>query len=125
MGQARGRIGMHKDGDYPNHSAAEVNFWLPVSGVAGNNSLFVESAEGRGDFQAVDMKFGELLRFHGYSCRHHTAFNDTGKTRLSFDLRAIPASCFPEGQKGVWIGDYPGVLVRRCADASGADSRQL
>ena len=52
---AKGRIGMHKDGDYPGHYAAEINFWVPVTAVAGNNSLFVESAEGRGDFRALEV----------------------------------------------------------------------
>eukprot|EP00933_Yihiella_yeosuensis_P004630 TRINITY_DN109004_c0_g1_i1.p1 TRINITY_DN109004_c0_g1~~TRINITY_DN109004_c0_g1_i1.p1 ORF type:complete len:338 (-),score=73.68 TRINITY_DN109004_c0_g1_i1:32-1045(-) len=115
--QAKGKIGMHKDGDYPNHFEAEVNFWVPLTPVGGNNSLFVESMEGQGDFKPLEMQYGELFRFHGYSCRHHTNANDTGKTRVSFDLRAVPKSCFEDfdGQKmkPPRLGDYDSKLYER------------
>jgi len=119
--QAQGKIGMHKDADYPGHCAAEVNFWLPVTQVGGANSLFVESAEGRDDFRPLELCYGELYRFHGYSCRHHTVTNDTGATRVSFDFRVVPATCCPPtalcgarcGRRGLRIGDYPAVLVSR------------
>ncbi|CAE8626809.1 unnamed protein product [Polarella glacialis] len=112
--QAQGRIGMHKDGDYPDHSAAEINFWVPLTSCSGNNSLFVESAEGRGDFHPLQLQYGEFFRFHGYSCRHHTCANDTGHTRVSFDLRVVPKSCFQEESDGAMrpprIGDYGSIL---------------
>jgi len=125
--QARGKIGMHKDGDYPGHCAAEINFWVPLTHASGRNSLFVESQEGRGDFQPLELEYGEVFRFHGYSCRHHTAGNDTGVTRVSFDLRAVPASCCPaevlrgprRGTRGLRIGDYPARLVQAAGPRDG------
>ena len=50
--QAQGKIGMHQDSDYANHCCAEINFWVPMTDVHGNNSLFVESAPDRAD---IDM----------------------------------------------------------------------
>jgi hypothetical protein len=39
-------------------SGAEVNFWVPLTRVFGTNTLFVESAPGRGDFRPVELGYG-------------------------------------------------------------------
>eukprot|EP00929_Paragymnodinium_shiwhaense_P111923 TRINITY_DN80198_c0_g1_i1.p1 TRINITY_DN80198_c0_g1~~TRINITY_DN80198_c0_g1_i1.p1 ORF type:complete len:378 (-),score=27.28 TRINITY_DN80198_c0_g1_i1:57-1190(-) len=121
--QASGKIGMHRDSDYAGHVEAEVNFWLPITDVSGTNSLYVESRADAGDFIPLDMTYGEVYRFHGYSCRHHTAANDSGVTRVSLDLRAVPVSCCSpaalmggrRGARGMRIGDY-GVVVAHAVD---------
>ena len=33
----------HKDSDYPRHQPSEINFWVPVGDVWGNNALWLES----------------------------------------------------------------------------------
>jgi hypothetical protein len=85
-------IAMHSDSDYPGHQEAEINFWLPMTNVCGNNSLWVESEPQKGDFKPIEMKYGQFLRFDGFSCRHYTVHNDTPSCRVSFDFRVIPSS---------------------------------
>eukprot|EP00928_Gymnodinium_smaydae_P065063 TRINITY_DN48263_c0_g1_i1.p1 TRINITY_DN48263_c0_g1~~TRINITY_DN48263_c0_g1_i1.p1 ORF type:complete len:439 (+),score=39.99 TRINITY_DN48263_c0_g1_i1:40-1317(+) len=62
-------ISMHCDANYRDHWRGEINFWLPVTPVAGANSLWLESAPERGDFRPVELQPGEFLRFNGYACR--------------------------------------------------------
>ena len=104
-------IQLHKDSDYERHQPGEINFWVPVTPVWGHNTLHAESKPGAGDFRAMEMDPGQFLRFHGFSCRHYTLPNDTGSTRVSFDLRAVPASVYRDLSPGDKnhsgkIGDY-------------------
>jgi len=63
--------------------------------VWGNNSLYVESEPGKGDFHCLKgLDFGEMFRFWGNQCYHYNEVNDTGSTRVSFDFRVIPYSKF-------------------------------
>jgi hypothetical protein len=88
---------MHCDADYY-HSANELNFWVPLSAVSGSNSLWSESAPGRGDFAPFLGGPGQAIRFYGNRCRHYTTSNaaeeDGGTTRVSFDFRVIPLHLF-------------------------------
>jgi hypothetical protein len=124
QGSARGRIGRHKDADYEGHVAMEVNFWIPLVEVGGSNSLFVESAPGLGDFEAVQLEYGQLLMFDGYSCEHHTVDNESGATRVSIDTRVVPAEggggeVLDEALRGkrkgkeraLKIGDYAAIYI--------------
>ena len=79
---------LHCDMDY-HHQPSELNFWLPLTPVFGGNSLWVESAPGRGDFAPLEMRPGQCCRFYGNRCRHQTLPNDTGRTRVSLDFRAL------------------------------------
>ena len=102
-------IALHRDREYPRHQPAEINFWVPVTAVAGNSALWVESDPELGDFHPVDMEPGEFLMFDGHNCRHVTKPNDTGQTRVSFDFRVVPQSLYVEvlGQGGKRkMGDY-------------------
>ena len=67
----------HCDSQYPRHQNAEINFWIPVTKVWGNNTLHLESSPGAGDYHPVEMDVGTFLRFNGYHCRHFTNPNDT------------------------------------------------
>ena len=89
-------IGLHCDSDYDGHSSAECNFWVPLTRVAGSNSLHVESAPGLGDFRPLELSYGECFRFNGNRCRHYTEPNASGATRVSFDLRMLPESLWEE-----------------------------
>lgn len=65
-------IGIHRDADYPNHHPAEINFWCPLTPVSSSSALHLETAPGRGDFRPLALGPGEVLRFNGSLCRHHT-----------------------------------------------------
>ena len=69
----------HVDADYF-HDASELNFWLPLTAVAGANSLYSESAPGLGDYAPFDLAYGECMRFYGNRCRHYTVANSTMTT---------------------------------------------
>jgi ectoine hydroxylase-related dioxygenase (phytanoyl-CoA dioxygenase family) len=91
-------IGLHCDADYPKHEGGEINVWVPLTRSYGSNALWLESAPGSGDFAPVELPYGSALVFNGCRCRHYAMPNATGATRVSFDLRAIPAE--------VWRDDY-------------------
>lgn len=83
---------LHKDGDYGGHEESEINFWCPITDVSGENTLYLESVPGRGDYRPLEMRYGEVLRFNGLNCRHHTVPNTSDRCRVSFDFRVIPRS---------------------------------
>merc|ERR1712113_957712 len=95
---------MHCDADYRRHFNGELNFWLPLTNVFGTNTLWLESAPGRGDFRPMVLEPGEFLRFNGYECRHYTVKNETDASRVSFDWRMIPSELCKE--QIAKIGDY-------------------
>merc|ERR1712060_1012636 len=86
----------HRDDMYEGHQGEEINFWLPLTHVWGNNSLHVESTPGAGDFRALELAYGEFFRFHGGQCEHFTMANDTGVSRVSLDFRVIPRSVWKD-----------------------------
>ena len=107
-------IGKHRDADYPGHHAAEINFWCPLTPVSDSSALWLESSPDADDFAPRNMKVGECLRFNGQLCRHHTAPNQTGATRVSFDLRVVPASALAVGEMPpTKCGDYPFEFLSR------------
>ena len=71
----------------------------------GTNTVHAESAPGKGDFRAMELRAGEGLRFNGIACHHYTRANDTGQTRVSFGFRVIPRSLWRNDWSG-YIGDY-------------------
>merc|ERR1712187_547539 len=97
-------INLHCDQHYPKHQPGEINFWLPVTQVFGANTLWLESQPGAGDYRPMDMRYGQLLRFNGYECRHYTVHNTTEQSRVSFDLRAVPSELAVQKS---FFGDYP------------------
>ena len=97
---------LHNDCSY-NHQPSELNFWLPLCDVFGTNALWVESEENKGDFHPLTMTYGQYSRFYGNKCRHFTHPNDTGKTRVSLDFRAVSAASGghdPTFRKGIRRG---------------------
>lgn len=89
------KIGFHCDGDY-NHPRSEINYMITITGQNDTNSCYVESEPGKGDFHPINIQYGEVFRFYGNQCRHYNMKNNTGKTRISFDFRIIPASQYEE-----------------------------
>jgi len=73
--------------------------------VNDSTALWLESAPDASDFAPRALALGEALRFNGSLCRHHTVPNQSGTTRVSFDLRVVPAACV-DGAPPERIGDY-------------------
>ena len=85
----------HCDADY-HHQPLELNFWIPLTSCSDSNTLWVESAPGKGDFHPFELKPGEGMRFWGHSCEHYTLPNETDHTRVSFDFRVVPCNLYRE-----------------------------
>ena len=83
----------HRDVDN-GHPPAEINFWLPLTRVGGTNSLYAESAPDLADFTPFESDYGRMVRFWGAQCVHYTKPNETDRTRVSFDFRVVPRSCY-------------------------------
>ncbi len=89
-----GESRFHRDRDY-GHSTAEINYLVPQTAAYATNTFWLESEEGKEDFQPVEMQVGEFVRFNGASLKHGAKVNTTGKSRVSFDFRVIPFSKAP------------------------------
>mmetsp|Transcript_24436 Transcript_24436/g.44841 ORF Transcript_24436/g.44841 Transcript_24436/m.44841 type:complete len:267 (-) Transcript_24436:18-818(-) len=84
----------HRDAEY-GHQDGEVNFWLPLTDYAlTQTALWVESAEGVGDFHPLDAEYGTMVAFHGTSCWHEVPANLSQYTRVSLDFRVGVEQCF-------------------------------
>ena len=83
----------HRDSQY-GHQAGELNVWVPLTRVWGSNTLWCESAPGRGDFAPFEVEPGELVLFWGNQLEHHTLPNKTDSTRVSFDARVLLADFY-------------------------------
>jgi hypothetical protein len=86
-GPAWAQVKAHNDAEY-GHQNGELNFWLPLTdreltGV----DLWCESNFKDGDYHPIPAKPGEMISFHGSSCRHYVNTNSTPYTRISFDFR--------------------------------------
>lgn len=81
----------HRDRDYGLLDGT-VNLWIPMTDVAGTNSLWVGSTVKRGlDAIPVSMHHGQCLFFDGAYRWHGAVWNTSPTTRVSFDVRFIPA----------------------------------
>jgi hypothetical protein len=76
----------HKESAYGLAQGAS-NVWVPLTPVAGSNSLWVESAEDRRDFRPVELRYGQALVFDAVRLTHGSQRNRTRSTRVSFDFR--------------------------------------
>ena len=80
----------HYDSDsIGNHPVGEKNFILPITKMYGTNRVFIETEPDRGDFQGVDLDYGELFYFNGNRCTHCNEKNTEKDIRLSLDFRVI------------------------------------
>ena len=102
----------HRDSDF-GHSAASLNFLVPLTPMANSSSVWIEREPGAGDCSPVAMRVGQYLRFHGAMLQHGSYPNTTGRTRVSFDFRLLPKAAYRDdgkrsAQMGVslTLGDY-------------------
>ena len=86
-GPSERHVRPHCDSEY-GHQPGELNFWMPLTDVALNRTtLWVEAAEGSGDFQPFQLTHGSIGTFHGSVLRHYVPANSSGFTRVSLDFR--------------------------------------
>jgi perosamine synthetase len=71
------------------HPLGEKNFLIPITDMKNTARLFIESEPEKGDFQGVDLKYGNLFYFNGNRCIHYNQTNQENFTRISFDFRVI------------------------------------
>lgn len=89
----------HKDRTY-NHGVTEVNFWMPFTHAYGNNTIWTESEEDKGDYKPYEVWPGELFVFDGANLNHGNKVNDTEHTRVSVDFRVVDFNKFQPSEKG-------------------------
>jgi hypothetical protein len=90
----------HKDKAY-NHSASEINIYLPLTKAFGSNTIWSETEEDKGDYQPMEAEVGEYYIWNGANLLHGNKKNDTNASRVSIDFRLIHSENF----------DYDGTSV--------------
>lgn len=94
----------HKDKAYRNIDWAEKvredNFFLPFTDAFDTNTIWVETEEDKGDFYAMECKYGECIQWDGSNLTHGNKINETGKTRVSVDFRVMPYSRYEPSNHG-------------------------
>lgn len=85
----------HKDSEF-GHPKGEVNFVLPLTDSDDTASIWVETEEDKSDYQAMEMRVGELITFNGNILCHGNKVNRTNRTRVSMDFRILPLSKYNE-----------------------------
>ena len=94
----------HKDKWYRDkkwhEEVCELNFYLPFTKAYGTNTIWVESEEDKGDFQAMNSKYGEIVQWDGSNLTHGNKKNLTNTTRISTDFRVIPMSTYKPSTNG-------------------------
>lgn len=93
-----GQSRFHRDADY-GHDPAEVNYWVALTPAFGTNTFWIESEYGKQDYRPVEARPGQYARFRGSTLSHGAKNNETGKSRVSFDFRVIPAEVAPDRYK--------------------------
>ena len=86
-GPAKADVKAHNDAEY-GHQNGELNFWLPLTdrNVTGVD-LWCESSYKQGDYHPLAVNCGEVVSFHGSSCRHYVNANRSENARVSCDFR--------------------------------------
>ncbi|KAL3923413.1 MAG: hypothetical protein SGILL_001668 [Bacillariaceae sp.] len=86
-------IGPHADVAYGHHPCS-VNFYVPLTKIAGASSLFLESRPGAEDWHSLEGGPGDAKHFAGAMCIHWTTDNKTSLTRASLDFRLLDGSAY-------------------------------
>lgn len=113
-------IGLHKDGDF-GHSDQEINFIIPITEMYDTNSIYYEKNPNANteieDFENLVLVKNTFFKCFFNKQRHYNKINDTGKTRISLDIRIIPFSKYEKSdkqsissQKKLELGDYFSII---------------
>lgn len=89
----------HRDRDF-NHGKTEINIWLPFTDTYETNTIWLESEEGKEDFEPYSVMYGEVLVFEGANLMHGNKVNKTMNTRVSVDFRIVDPTNFIPSDKG-------------------------
>jgi len=85
----------HYDTDYNHgHPDWEINIQIALTDAFDTNATWVESIPGLGDYKPMNLLKDEYTIFNGNKCIHGNYFNQTKKTRVSYDFRVIPYYIF-------------------------------
>lgn len=102
----------HKDRDYF-HNPHEVNFFLPLTKAFDSNTIWIETYDNSNIYYPLEADYGEIIIFDGANLNHGNKTNNTNKTRISVDFRAMPLKYFEESSNisisagvSMKIGDY-------------------
>jgi hypothetical protein len=82
----------HTDAQY-HHPVGERSFWLPLTPASDTCSVWVEDDDG--ELHAPDVQPGQVVEFSAATRRHGNKVNETGRSRVSFDFRALPVRLLP------------------------------
>jgi len=86
-GPAWSQVKAHDDAQY-GHQNGELNFWIPLTDRGLTKvDLHCESEKGIGDYHPIAAALGEIISFHGSSCKHFVNPNESEFTRVSIDFR--------------------------------------
>ena len=87
----------HCDGDKEHkHPIGELNIYLPLTDSTDTGTIWCESLPGLGDFNPVNIKYGEFMIGYLNQVRHGNKTNETGRTRVSLDFRVVPGFAHDE-----------------------------
>jgi hypothetical protein len=68
----------------------QINCYLPFTDSYGTGSIWAESSYGSGDYQPIELRYGQALLWDGGLLEHGTYSNATDSTRVSCDFRFQP-----------------------------------
>ena len=86
-GPSWAKVKPHNDAEY-GHQNGELNFWIPFTDRTLNGvDLWCESKFQANDYKPIEAAPGQVISFHGSSCRHFVNTNSSPYTRVSMDFR--------------------------------------
>lgn len=81
------KVKPHNDAEY-GHQNGELNFWVPLTDrMLTGVDLWSETTFQSDDYHPIQANIGQVISFHGSSCRHYVNANATNNTRVSLDFR--------------------------------------
>ena len=110
-----GESRFHRDRDYGHHPA-EVNYLLVQTPAFDTNTIWIETEEDRADYAPVTLDVGQYVRFKGVHLKHGARLNTTGRSRVSFDFRVLPASQMPAADRSGGPSDEANPIRRNARD---------
>jgi hypothetical protein len=92
-------IGLHCDSNF-GHNENETNFIIPLTPMFDTNSIYYENQINSNidpqQFENLVLQPNQFFQAYFNKLLHCNKINQTGKTRISFDIRVIPYSKYME-----------------------------
>lgn len=96
-------VGAFHDDRAFGHPPKEINYIVPITRAFSTASVWIESEPGKGDYEYVDMRLGEIICFNGNELSHGSKVNLTKFSRLSFDFRVLPIEHYNPNYEGTSV----------------------